>query len=54
VQGRHIGAPIEGQRAAGAHEERWGGAGHNPAPGLYFVRLEAGGRALSGRVTMVR
>jgi hypothetical protein len=41
VRGRLIERPVDGWREAGEHVV----AAADPGPGLYFVRLEAGGAA---------
>jgi hypothetical protein len=41
VQGREVARPVDGVRPAGRHRLEWQGA--SLAPGLYFLRFEAGG-----------
>jgi hypothetical protein len=50
--GRRVAVLAEGTRPAGRHEVTWGADAL--APGVYVVRLEAGGAALTRRVTLVR
>lgn len=55
--GRLVRTLAAGEWPAGRHEARWDGrdaAGARVAPGLYFARLEAGGRVLVRRVALVR
>ena len=57
VRGRLVRALVDGERPAGTHSVRWDGrdaAGRPAAAGLYFLRLEAAGEAVSGRVARVR
>lgn len=55
VTGRRIATPFAGTLKAGAHEIAWdlaGASGRVPA-GVYFARLEAAGRTMLTRVTIV-
>lgn len=57
VQGRLVRLLCDGDRSAGPHSEAWDGsddAGNLTAPGLYFARLDAGGRTLTQRIIRVR
>ena len=52
--GRRVRALVTGERGAGAGEAVWDGLDDNgraAAPGTYFVRLTAAGRALSTKIT---
>lgn len=56
VNGRLVRTLEQGVLQAGRHEARWDGrddAGVHLAPGLYLARLEAGGRALTRRITLL-
>jgi hypothetical protein len=50
--GREVAVLVDGERPAGWHEAMIDGA--RLSPGVYVVRLEAGGRALPQRVTVTR
>jgi hypothetical protein len=52
LAGREVSRLVEGTRAAGEHLVTWETA--NVAPGVYFVRLSAGGRASSRRMVVIR
>lgn len=52
VLGREVAVLADGAVAAGSHEAPWDTAAL--APGVYVVRLEAGGHALVHRVTVAR
>jgi hypothetical protein len=56
VLGRRVAAPVDGLEPAGRHEATWDGRGgaNRVAPGLYFVRLDAGARRAVRRVVIVR
>jgi hypothetical protein len=57
VTGRRVRTLVDGERAAGAHSVAWdlrSDAGEDVAPGIYLVRLEAEGRAMTSRVTRIR
>lgn len=57
VTGRRVATLLDGALPAGAHESVWQGTDGNGRPagaGLYFARLDVGGRALARRVVMVR
>jgi hypothetical protein len=53
VQGRDVARLVAGELAAGRHEATWRASGATGA-GLYFVRLEAGGRTRVRRLALVR
>ena len=56
LAGRRLATPFAGKAAAGVTKAGWRLAGDDGArvsPGIYFVRLEALGRTLMGRVTVV-
>ncbi len=53
VRGRRVRLLAAGTRAAGAHREAWDGrdaSGDKAAPGVYFVRLTAGGESRTAKV----
>ena len=50
--GREVAVALDGERGAGWHAVRWGGAGL--AAGVYVVRVEAGGQARTQALTVVR
>jgi hypothetical protein len=57
VSGREVRALASAWLAAGVHAMRWDGldaSGRPAASGLYFVRLEAAGRALTRRLAVAR
>ncbi len=57
VAGRRLRTLADGPRPAGAHDVTWDGAvadGAPAAPGVYFARVEAGGRSVLRKVTLVR
>jgi hypothetical protein len=57
VQGRRIKTLVNHYRAAGWHRSVWDGnaeSGVPTAPGIYFVRLEAGGTVRTTRVVRLR
>lgn len=57
VRGALVRELAEGEYAAGRHLLQWdgtGAAGQAVHPGMYFVRAEAGGRAMNLRVVLVR
>lgn len=57
VAGRRVRTLDGGVLAAGRHEIRWdgtGGDGRRVAPGVYFVRLESGGRVRGARIVRLR
>lgn len=56
VNGRLVRLLAEGERGAGRHEVAWDGTGEDGArlrAGLYWARLEAGGKVLTKRVTVL-
>ncbi len=56
VRGRTVRTLIDRFREAGTHAEVWEGrddAGRRVSPGIYFVRLEGGTRALHQRVVLI-
>jgi hypothetical protein len=57
LAGRHVRQLATGRHAAGEHRIRWNGrddAGGEVPTGVYLVRLRAGGRTATERVTLVR
>ena len=55
--GRNVRGLAQGSFAAGLHSIHWDGrdVSGRPAPsGLYFVRLEAGGRAITRKAVLAR
>ena len=57
ANGRVVRTLESGARSAGIHAVRWDGrddSGRRAAPGVYFARLEAGGRMLRQMLTVVR
>jgi flagellar hook assembly protein FlgD len=55
--GRWVATPEAGLRPAGEHEVRWegrGAEGRRVQPGLYFVRLSAGGEDRNRRMVMLQ
>jgi hypothetical protein len=57
VTGRAVRTLFEGERRSGEYEARWDGADESGAAarsGIYFARLEAGGRRLTQRIVTVR
>jgi M6 family metalloprotease-like protein len=57
VTGQLVAGLCDGQMAAGRHEVSWNTAdraGRQVASGVYLVRLEAGGRSLTQRMTVLR
>jgi probable HAF family extracellular repeat protein len=54
VTGRRVAELANGRRPAGRHEVEWTAPGESVAPGVYFVRLEAAGRAGTAKIVRVR
>jgi hypothetical protein len=57
VQGRRIATLVNETRASGVYTERWEGRaddGSQVAAGVYFVRLEAGGKTETQKIVMVK
>ena len=56
VEGRDVAVLVDGELPAGFYVRSWDGRrSGGPAPaGLYFVRLEAGGRRMVHRMTLER
>lgn len=57
VSGRRVADLARGRRAAGAHAAVWDGreaSGARAAPGVYVVRLTAGGTAAARRILLLR
>jgi hypothetical protein len=56
VAGRRVAMVTDEAQTAGEHEVAWESArgGQGVAPGLYFVRVEAGGRRETRRLVIVR
>mgnify|MGYP000974098669 CR=1 FL=1 len=55
--GREVAVLTEGERSAGRHEAVWDGrdaSGRAVSSGVYLYRLEAGGQAGMGKMTLVR
>jgi hypothetical protein len=55
--GRLVGLVFEGERGPGRHSVQWdgrGAGGARLAPGVYFTRLEQGGRSSAAKVVLVR
>ena len=50
--GREVAVLASGRQTAGEHTADWSAAG--VAPGVYVVRLQAGGAVASHRVSVVR
>ncbi len=56
VRGRRVTTLLEGDVAGGRHALRWDGrdgSGDRVSPGLYWLRIAAGGRSASGRLIVV-
>jgi hypothetical protein len=56
VAGRRVTRLADGDHSAGDHELRWNGhddAGRPAAPGLYFLRIDVDGQALTRKVVLV-
>lgn len=54
--GRRVASLVDGSLQPGVHRAAWNardGAGNRVAPGIYFARLECGGRVLNRRITLV-
>jgi hypothetical protein len=57
VGGRHIATLADGTRNAGEYALSWNAtddAGSAVAPGIYFIRLETGGRSETRRIALIR
>jgi hypothetical protein len=56
VAGREVAVLEDGPQSAGPHEVVWDGVGSSghAAAGLYFVRLDAGGRTRTAKAMLVR
>jgi hypothetical protein len=56
VLGREIARVADGHEPAGSFAMTWNGDGPSGpvAPGVYFVRFEAGGESVTKRVVVVR
>jgi hypothetical protein len=55
--GRRVRSLVSGSLDAGDHNARWDGtdeSGHSVAAGVYFYRLESGGKTQSARMLLVR
>jgi len=53
VQGRQVATLVDAERAAGRYLAAWDGAedaGRAAPAGLYFLRLQMGARAVTGRI----
>jgi hypothetical protein len=56
VRGRRVATLLDRDETAGRHETRWDGrtaAGARLSPGLYLLRIAAGDRSASGKLTLV-
>jgi hypothetical protein len=55
IQGRRVAMPLDANQTAGEHVLDWSrGRSRGPlAPGIYFIRLEAGGASRSARVVLL-
>ncbi len=56
VDGRRVATLVDRELPAGQHSAAWNGrdeAGHSVAPGVYFTRLEAGGKTLSRKLVLL-
>ena len=57
VHGRLVRTLVDRPEPAGSYTENWNGLsrqGSSAAPGVYFIRLEAGGQALTEKVVIMR
>ncbi len=57
VSGRHVRTLVDGPETAAEHRHEWNGrdeAGRAVPSGVYFYRLEAGGRSATARLVVVR
>jgi len=57
TSGRSLGTLVDGDLEAGEHAVEWSGRdgdGRQVRPGIYFLRLEAGGRVLQERIAVLR
>ena len=57
LQGRQVRELVRGTQRAGSHELSWDGrdqSGQMSSAGLYFIRLDAEGRRLSRKLTLLR
>jgi hypothetical protein len=57
VHGRRMAALVDAQMTEGSHSAVWNTSapdGTQPASGVYFVRLTAGGRAVTKKVILLR
>jgi subtilisin family serine protease len=54
VSGRLVRTLVRGPRSAGTHTAEWAPEGPGAAPGVYFVRMSAGGGSLTRKVTVLR
>ena len=55
LSGRRIATLVDGRQSAGDHEAVWGGSGVRRArPGLYLLRIDAGGEHAVRRVVLAR
>jgi flagellar hook assembly protein FlgD len=57
VEGRLVRVLTEGKKAAGDHTATWDGLDahdHRAGSGIYFLRLEAGNRAVSRKAVFLR
>ncbi|MFI5371390.1 MAG: FG-GAP-like repeat-containing protein [Candidatus Eisenbacteria bacterium] len=57
IQGRRVRQLVDGMQTAGRHDASWGGEaddGRDAAPGVYFYRLETGGKVTSRKLALIR
>jgi FlgD Ig-like domain len=57
AQGRHVTDLVRGIQSPGRHVAHWNGRDEHETPleaGIYFIRLEAGGRTTTRRVVLLR
>jgi hypothetical protein len=54
IAGRRVATPLDEERTAGSHSLAWDGRDTGAAPGVYFARLDAGGREFTRRFVVLR
>jgi flagellar hook assembly protein FlgD len=55
--GRRVATVVAGERSGGTHEVAWDGtndAGQRVGAGVYFCRLEAGGRTTTRKLSLLQ